>query len=144
MVKSSAKQPAASASTTRLNGYLTLGATCLTMAVFGLLTVAYLLGGYWSLVAALLAFAVCGFAVIAHRLLFLMVFGDRIAAAYCTLGGMLLRMALPLGVCLILAINRSPLLDAGFAQYLIAAYLIALSVDVFWIVFKLKKIEFVT
>ena len=143
MVKSRAKQPVALASTMQMTGYLTLAATCLTMAVFSLLTVAYLLGGYWSLVAAFLAIFVCGFAVIAHRLLFSLVFGDRIAAAYCSLGGMLLRMALPLSVCLILEMNRSPLLDAGFAQYLIAAYLIVLSVDVTQTVFKLKKIELI-
>ncbi len=65
------------------------------------------------------------------------------APAYCTLIGMLLRMALPLALCMALALKQSPLLDEGFAYYLIASYLIVLTADVSMTLFKLK-IEFAT
>ena len=47
-------------------------------------------------------------------------------------------MGLPLGLCMALALTQSPLLDQGFAYYLIASYLIVLAVDVSMTLFKLK------
>ena len=110
----------------------------LCVSLLGLLSAAGLLGGYQSLAAAFLAFNICALAVIANRALTLFVFKNRLAPAYCTLSGMLLRMALPLSLCCALAWWQSPLLKAGFGYFLIASYLIVLTIDVSKIVLTLK------
>tara|TARA_Y100001934_G_scaffold235197_1_gene285789 strand:+ start:33 stop:485 length:453 start_codon:yes stop_codon:yes gene_type:complete len=111
---------------------------CLAGSLLAMVIFASLLGGYQSLVAAVLSFTVCLLAVVANRTLILIVFKNRLAPAYCTLSGMLLRMALPLSVCLALAWRQSPLLDAGFAYFLIVSYLIILMCDVSNMILKLK------
>ena len=113
-------------------------AICLSVSMLVLLSAAALLGGYESLAAAFLAFNVCALAVIANRMLALIVFKNRLAPAYCTLSGMLLRMALPLSLCVALAWRQSPLLEAGFGYFVIASYLIVLAIDVSKTVLKLK------
>ena len=111
---------------------------CLSVSMLVLLSAAALLGGYESVAAAFLAFNICALAVIANRMLALIVFKNRLAPAYCTLSGMLLRMALPLSFCIALAWRQSPLLEAGFGYFLIASYLIVLAIDVSKTVLKLK------
>ncbi len=128
---------------TDFSRYRVIGWASSAIAVLTLLLLAFLLGSYQGLTAASLAFVVCLFAVFINRLLILFLSGNRIAPAYCTLIGMLLRMALPLALCMALALKQSPLLDEGFAYYLIASYLIVLTADVSMTLFKLK-IEFAT
>ena len=116
-------------------GFVGIG---LFVSMVMLLSAAALLGGYQSLLAAFLAFNVCALAVIANRVLALFFFKNHLAPAYCTLSGMLLRMALPLSLCLALAWKQSPLLEAGFGYFLIVSYLIVLAIDVSNAVLKLK------
>ena len=111
---------------------------CLSVSMVMLLSAAALLGGYQSLLAAFLAFNVCALAVIANRVLALFFSKNRLAPAYCTLSGMLLRMALPLSLCVALAWRQSPLIEAGFGYFVIASYLIVLAIDVSKTVLKLK------
>ena len=113
-------------------------ALCLSVSMLVLLSAAALLGGYQSVAAAFLAFNICALAVIANRLLALFLFKNRLAPAYCTLSGMLLRMALPLSLCVALAWRQSPLIEAGFGYFVIASYLIVLAIDVSKTVLKLK------
>ena len=122
---------------TDFSGYRAIGRLCFVLAIFSLLVFAFLIGSYQGLTAALLAFSVCLIAVFTNRIFSLLVFGNRLAPTY-TLIGMLLRMGLPLGLCMALALTQSPLLDQGFAYYLIASYLIVLTVDVSMTLFKLK------
>ncbi|OUT68817.1 MAG: hypothetical protein CBB70_05230 [Planctomycetaceae bacterium TMED10] len=123
---------------TDFSGYRAIGRLCFVLAIFSLLVFAFLIGSYQGLTAALLAFSVCLIAVFTNRIFSLLVFRNRLAPTYYTLIGMLLRMGLPLGLCMALALTQSPLLDQGFAYYLIASYLIVLAVDVSMTLFKLK------
>ena len=111
---------------------------CLCISLLGLLSAAALFGGYQSLVAAFLAFSVCVLAVITNRMLAFFILKNRLAPAYCTLSGMLLRMALPLSLCCALAWCESPLINEGFPFYLVVSYLIVLSGDASMAVYKLK------
>ncbi len=124
--------------TTDFSRYRVIGWACSAIAILTLLLLAFLLESYQGLTAASLAFAVCLFAVFMNRSLILFLPGNRITPAHCTLIGMLLRMALPLGLCMVLAVKQSPLLDQGFAYYLIISYLIVLIADVSTTLFKLK------
>ena len=98
--------------------------------VLGLLCLTCSWAGFAVPTAILLAIVTCAGAVFLSRLFNRLIYGDRLDPMYCTLIGMFLRMALPLGLCMALAISRSTLLDAGFAYYLIASYLVVLALDV--------------
>ena len=135
MVKAKLNAPTPLSHRGHRRGFVGIG---LFVSMVMLLSAAALLGGYQSLLAAFLAFNVCALAVIANRVLALFFFKNHLAPAYCTLSGMLLRMALPLSLCLALAWKQSPLLDAGFGYFLIVSYLIVLAIDVSNAVLKLK------
>ncbi len=99
---------------------LVLGVLCLTCGW----------AGFAVPTAILLATVTCAGAVFLSRLFNQLIYGDRLDPMYCTLIGMFLRMALPLSLCMALAIRRSTLMDTGFAYYIIASYLFVLSLDV--------------
>ena len=135
MVKAKLNAPTPVGHRGHFRGFVGIG---LSVSLVMLLSAAAMFGGYQSLTAAFLAFNVCALAVIANRVLVLLFFKNRLAPAYCTLSGMLLRMALPLSLCLLLAWKQSPMLEAGFGYFLIASYLIVLAIDVSNAVLKLK------
>ena len=80
--------------------------------------------------AILLAIVTCVGAVFLSHLFNRLIYGDRLDPMYCSLLSIFLRMALPLSLCMALALSGSTLLDAGFAYYLIVSYLVVLSLDV--------------
>ncbi len=52
---------------------------------------------------------------------------------------MLLRMAIPLGICLVALLNGSQFLQFGFAYYLLVFYQLTLVIDVLWSIARLKQ-----
>ena len=89
---------------------------------------AYLYQGLTGVFAAGVAALVCavasgGAAVAASRL---SAGGQPIAG---TLLAMILRMTLPLAFCVVLAVQRGPLVDAGIMLYLVGFYMVALAAD---------------
>lgn len=98
---------------------------------------AWLLYGAAGLVSAAFAAAVC---LIASWLALLVTafFAPPEHAASHVLVGMMLRMALPLAVCLVAAQRREWLIDAGFPGFLIAAFTLGLLAETLLSVSKLQ------
>ncbi len=108
------------------------------------LTVATPVGlfAYWQhqtpgLVAAALALLTCGIGIVAARLVGMLLSGPA-ASNYRMLFGMLIRMAVPLLLCMVVVLEESPLLQYGFAYYLLIFYQLLLVIDVYWSIVKLK------
>ena len=97
---------------------------------------------YWQhqtpgLVATILALLTCGIGIVAARLVGMLLSGPA-ATNYRMLFGMLIRMAVPLLLCMVLVLQESPLLQYGFVYYLLVFYQLTLVVDVCWTVTSLK------
>ena len=127
-----------SASILRRTGKLSLAAKCgLIATAIGLgsllaAAVAYSLHGFDGAAAAIVAGIICLVAGILGLLTTVVIPASGpngvLNQALC---GMLIRMGLPLGVFMLIWIQRSPLLDSGFASSLIFIYLCALFAETF-------------
>ncbi|MDP7267962.1 MAG: hypothetical protein QF408_07285 [Pirellulales bacterium] len=98
---------------------------------------------YWQhqtpgLVAAALALLTCGIGVVVARLVGMLLLPGPAATNYRMLFGMLIRMAVPLLLCMVVVLEESPLLQYGFAYYLLIFYQLLLVIDVYWSIVKLK------
>ena len=112
------------------------------LAVF---VVVLLVGGvaYWQhqfdgLFAASTALLACLFGVLAGRLMGMLVPRSCTNSQW-VLFNMLLRMAIPLAVCIVALLNRSPFLQFGFAYYLLVFYQLTLAIDVYGSIARLKQ-----
>jgi O-antigen/teichoic acid export membrane protein len=107
--------------------------------------VVLLVGGvaYWQhqtegLFAASAALLTCMLGVLAVRLIAVLV-PNRLDNSPWILLNMLLRMAIPLGICLVALLNSSQFLQFGFAYYLVVFYQLTLVIDVSWSIARLKQ-----
>ena len=89
---------------------------------------AYRLQGGSGLSAAAVAAVVCLVSAIGGMLLSQCLGGPNHAIAG-VLSGMMLRMGLPLAVCMIVYLQSGALAEAGFVFYVLAFYLVTLAID---------------
>jgi hypothetical protein len=113
-----------------------------TLALFYALVapLAWWLHGSLGLIAASLATAVClvacWLALVVTELL-----SESRQASVPLLVGMLIRMSLPLLTCLLVTRRQPQLTEAGFAWYLIGAFLIGLLLETVLVVGQLKAFD---
>jgi hypothetical protein len=89
---------------------------------------AYLLSGQIGILAAGMAAVCCGFGALGALLVAHWFRGpDRLLPR--VLGGMTLRMSVPLACVLGVELGRGPLADAGFVYYVLVFYLVTLAVE---------------
>ena len=104
----------------------------LTICLLPALGIAYSIGASTGLTAALAAFAVCLVAGLNGLFIasFLQSRCGSSGAVSGMLAGMLVRMGLPLLLLIVMVVKSHPLLDGGFAYYLIGFYQVMLFVEV--------------
>ena len=90
--------------------------------------VAYLMSGWTGLAAAGAAGATCFLGAFGALLLGHWLRGPQ-GLLPRVVGGMFVRMAVPLAAALGVALGRSPLADGGFVYYLLVFYLVTLAVE---------------
>jgi hypothetical protein len=113
------------------------GAVVMTVVV-AVGSVAYLQHQTDGLLAATIALLVCLLGVMTARLIGLLL-PQRFVHGQGILLSMLLRMAIPLGICLVALLNGSQFLQFGFAYYLVVFYQLTLVIDVSWSIARLKQ-----
>ena len=101
-------------------------------------SVAYLQHQTDGLLAAAIALLVCLLGVMTARLIGLLL-PQRFVHGQGILLSMLVRMAIPLGICLVALLNGSQFLQFGFAYYLVVFYQLTLVIDVSWSIARLKQ-----
>lgn len=106
--------------------------------VFAVGSVAYLQHQTDGLLAAAIALLVCLLGVTTARLVGLLL-PQRFVHGQGILLNMLLRMAIPLTLCIVALLNKSQFLQFGFAYYLVVFYQMTLVIDVCWSIAGLKK-----
>jgi len=80
-------------------------------------------------VAAGVAVVTCGFALAAGRVVVLVLRGPQMGHIQ-AIGGMLLRMAIPLLICAVVySGGRGPLVEGGMVYYLLVTYCIVLALE---------------
>ncbi len=108
----------------------------LTICLAPALGIAYAAGASTGVTAALTAFAIC--LVAGLNGLFITSFLQSRLSRFGVMGGMLagmaVRMGMPLLLLIVMVIKSHPLLDGGFAYYLIGFYQVMLFVEVLLIV----------
>ena len=109
-----------------------------TTVVVAVSSVAYAQHQTTGLLAAAIALLACLLGVMAARLIGLFL-PQRFVNGQGILLSMLLRMAIPLTLCIVALLNKSQFLQFGFAYYLVIFYQMTLVIDVSWSIARLKQ-----
>ena len=122
----------------RLKSSAMAGGAVVMTVVVAVGSVAYLQHQTDGLLAAAIALLVCLLGVMTTRLIGLLL-PQRFVHGQGILLSMLLRMAIPLTLCIVALLNKSQFLQFGFAYYLLVFYQLTLVVDVCWSITRLKQ-----